>query len=69
MLTTYVHPMPKITVIPLPMRSAFFWDIAQGRVVILCRRFGTILLDLSILEVGTDTLSRNVGTELPIEAA
>jgi hypothetical protein len=39
------------------MRSALFWNITQRRVVILYRRFGT------------DRLSRNIGTELPLFAA
>jgi hypothetical protein len=43
------------------MRSAFFWDITRRRVV--------ILLGLVTLEDGTDTLCRNVGKQLPHDAA
>ena len=38
-------------------------------VVLLYRRFGTTFLDFLTLEDGTDKLSRNVGTELPLYAA
>jgi hypothetical protein len=64
------------------MISAPFWDILQRRVVILYRRFGTtyrpdlqkgqgfrFFLDSLTLEDWTDTLSRNVGKGLPLDAA
>jgi hypothetical protein len=60
------------------MRSALFWGVTQGRVVILYRRFGTTYRsrlqgsrnsDFLTLEDGTDTLSRNVGEELPLGPA
>jgi hypothetical protein len=39
------------------MKSALFWDITRRRVVTVYRR------------LGTDTLSRNVGKQLPHDAA
>jgi hypothetical protein len=39
------------------------WDVTQRRVVIV------ILLGLLTLEDGTDTFSRNVGKQLPYDAA
>jgi hypothetical protein len=42
------------------MKSALLWGITQRRVVILSQRF--------TLDDGTDTLSRNVGKGLPIDA-
>jgi hypothetical protein len=67
------------------MTSALFWDITQRRVVILYRRFGTTyrsnlkgssyhevmksFLDFLTREDGTDMLSRNVGKQLPHDAA
>ena len=57
------------------MRSAFFWVITKRVVVILYRRFGTNSRSYlqgskkRSLEDGTDTLSRNVGKELPLLAA
>jgi hypothetical protein len=59
------------------MRSALFWDITRRRVVIVYRRFGTTYRShlqgsgspILILENGTDTLSRNVGKQLPRDAA
>ena len=62
-------------------RSALFWDVTQRRVVVLYRRFGTtylprleasisqFFLDVWTLEDGTHMLSRNVATELPVDAA
>jgi hypothetical protein len=43
------------------MKSVVFWVITRRRVVIIYRRFGT-------REDGTDTLSRNVGKQLPHDA-
>jgi hypothetical protein len=61
------------------IRSAIFWDVTQRRVVITARTFPYItyvtacwvsfLLGLSTLEDGMDTLSRNVGKQLPNEEA
>jgi hypothetical protein len=51
------------------MRSALFWDVTQRRVVILYRRFGPIFKGQEVQEDGTDTLSRNVGKGLPLDAA
>jgi hypothetical protein len=60
----------------MQMRSARFWDITQSWMVVVYRRFGTIYLSylqrsrrFLALENGTDTLSRNVGTQLPLSAA
>jgi hypothetical protein len=64
------------------MRSALFCGITQRRVVILYRRFGTTYRShlqasrsprraesrLFTLEDGTDTLCRNVGIGLPLDA-
>jgi hypothetical protein len=54
------------------MRPVLFWDITRRRVVIVHRRFGTMyrshLLGLLTLEDETDTLSRNVGKQLPHDA-
>jgi hypothetical protein len=60
-------------------RTAILWDITQRRVVILYRRFGTtyryhlqgstLFLAFLTLKDGTDTLSRNVGKGLPLDAA
>jgi len=63
------------------MRSALFWDVTQPKVAIVYQRFGTIgpffsgqeirfidpfkKFDFLTLEVGTNTLSRNVGKDLP----
>jgi hypothetical protein len=58
------------------VRSAFFWDITQRRVVILYRCFGTTYQShlykgqeiqefLDLWKDGTDRFSRNVGKELP----
>ena len=47
----------------LKPRSALFWDITRRRVVIV------FLLGLLAREDGTDTLSRNVGKQLPYDAA
>jgi hypothetical protein len=58
----------------ITMGSALFWDITQRRVIILYRRFRTtyrtslLFLDFLTLEDGTDTLWRNVGTGLPVNA-
>jgi hypothetical protein len=43
------------------LKYALFWDIAQRRAL--------FFLDFLTLEDGTDTLSRNVGKELPLNAA
>jgi hypothetical protein len=54
------------------MRSALFWDITRRRVVIIYQRFGTTYrshLHGSRVRVGTNTLSRNVGKQLPHDAA
>jgi hypothetical protein len=54
------------------MRYDLFWDITQRRVVIPYRRFGHIFKSQEYflaLEDGTDTLSRNVGKRLPLDAA
>jgi len=54
------------------MRSAFFWVITQRVVVIPHRCFGTNYRShlqgskKKSLEDGTDTLSRNIGKELPL---
>jgi hypothetical protein len=57
--------------------SELFWDITQRRMVIIYRRFGItyrsylegFFLDFLTLEDGTDMLYRNVGKELPLDAA
>ena len=54
------------------IRSALFWDITQSRVVILYRRFGgqpigPIFKRQKFQEL-TDTLSRNVGKRLTLDA-
>jgi hypothetical protein len=63
------------------MKSVLFWDIMQRRVALLYRRFGTTYrshlqgsrnqedFDFFTIEDGTDTLSRNVGKGLPLDAA
>jgi hypothetical protein len=65
------------------MRSALFWGVTQRRVVILYESVGTTYrsrlqgfkksnaasLDFLTLEDGTDTLPRNVGKGLPLDAA
>jgi hypothetical protein len=64
------------------MRSALFWDVTRRRVVIVYRRFETTSVSSSrtksqesysdsdsTREDGTDTLSRNVGKQLPYDAA
>jgi hypothetical protein len=52
------------------MRSTLFWDITQRRVVILYRRFGTIIGPIvkgqEVQEDGADGLFRNVGKGLPL---
>ena len=68
----------------LTIRSALFWDITQRRVVNVYRRFGTTygshfhgsrlrvvasLLGLLTREDGTYTFPRNVGKQLPHDAA
>ena len=59
----------------IKMRSAFFWVITQRVVVIPYRRFRTNCQPplqgpkKKSLEDGADTLSRNVGKELPLLAA
>jgi hypothetical protein len=62
----------------LLMKSALFWGIMRRRVVIVYRRFGTthrfhihgsFLLELLARVDGTDALSRNVGKQLPHDAA
>jgi hypothetical protein len=58
---------------PLCLISALFWNITQRRVIVVYRRFGTTyrshLHGLLTREDGTDTLSRNVGKQLPHDAA
>jgi hypothetical protein len=57
------------------LRSALSWDITQHSVVVVYWRFRTTYryyiqgLTILTLEDGTDMLSRNVGTELPLVAA
>jgi hypothetical protein len=60
------------------MRYALFWDITRRHVVLVYRRFGTKYRShlqgakssrFWTLEDETDTLSRNVGKGLPLEAA
>jgi hypothetical protein len=65
------------------LRSSLFWDNTRRRVVIVYRRFGTTCRShlhgsnvrvgkqrkKKTREVGTDTLSRNVGKQLPHDAA
>jgi hypothetical protein len=54
---------------------ALYWDITQRRMAILYRRFETTYQShlqesrVQTLEDGTDTLSRNVGKGLPLDAA
>jgi hypothetical protein len=48
------------------LKSMDFWVITRRRVVIFYRRFG---LGLLTREDGTDTLSRNIGKQLPHDAA
>ena len=64
------------------LRSAFFWDITQRRVVTVLRHFGTKYrsrlqrsksprrkdLDFLTLEDGTDTFFWNVGKQLQLDA-
>jgi hypothetical protein len=61
-----------VTVLETLLRSALFWDIMRRRVVIVYRRFGTRVrvgkLGLLTREDGTDTLSGNVGKQLPHDA-
>jgi hypothetical protein len=64
--TFYVRLLAIYSLWYKPMGSALFWDITRSGMVILYRRFGTTFLTL---EYRTDTLSRNVGTELPLNAA
>jgi hypothetical protein len=45
------------------MTSALFWDVTRRRVLF------TDVLGILSLEDGTDTLSRNVGRQLPQDAA
>jgi hypothetical protein len=63
---------------PSVLRSALFWVITQRRVVILYRRFGAMYRSqfqgsrkkpFLTVEHGTDTLSRNVGKGLSLDAA
>ena len=57
---------------PLSLRYAFFCDIAQRRAVSSYRRFGKTYRSHPYNltpEDGTERLSRNVGTELPLCAA
>jgi hypothetical protein len=56
------------------VKSELFWGITQRQVIILYRRFGTTYRshiqgsNFLTLEDGTDTLSRNVGKGLPLDA-
>ena len=52
----------------LAIRFALFWDVTRRRVVIVYRRFFVSYWD-STSEDGTDTLYRNVGKQLPHDAA
>jgi hypothetical protein len=47
-------------------RSAILWDITRRRVEIVYRSF---FLDFLALEDRSDTLSRNVGKQLPHDVA
>jgi hypothetical protein len=49
------------------LKSVVFWGITRRRVVIIF--FLSFLLRLLTCEDGTDTLSRNVGKQLPYDAA
>jgi hypothetical protein len=51
--------------------SAIFWDVTRRGVVIIYRRFETTYRSHLLLtyEDGTDTLYRNVGKQLPHDAA
>jgi len=51
------------------MRSGISSDIMQRRVVIPYLRFRTTFFDFLSLKDGKDRLSRNVGNELPLDAA
>ena len=64
----------------ITLKSALYRVITQRVPVILCRRFGTtyrshhqgariLFFGFLTLEEGTDWLSQNVGTELPLLAA
>jgi hypothetical protein len=60
----------------IKMKTAFFWVITQRVVVIALRRLGVTYrshlqgaIVQKCLEDGTDTLSINVGKELPLPAA
>lgn len=58
----------------MQMRSAFLCDLMQHRLVILYWCFGTaccsvFCLDYLTLKDGTNTLSQNVGSKLPIYTA
>jgi hypothetical protein len=48
------------------LRFALFWDVTRRRMVIVYRRFGTTCRSLGD---GADMLSRNVGKQLPGDAA
>jgi hypothetical protein len=47
------------------MTSERYWNIAQGQEV---QQENIFSLDFLILEDGTDTMFRNVGKELPLDA-
>jgi hypothetical protein len=51
------------------MRYALFWDITRRRVLFTDVSGQSICLIFKGQEYGTDTLSRNVGKQLPHDAA
>jgi hypothetical protein len=82
-LTSWTYPThPRLqAAAAILMRSVLFCTITQRRVIILYRCFGITYrshpqgsrgprrVDFLSLEDGTDTLSRNVGKRLPLDAA
>jgi len=52
----------------LKIGSSLFWDFTQHRVVVPCRRFGTIYRPHLQRSRSLDRLSRNIGKELPLWA-
>ena len=67
---THKHDYKYRNNITINLRSALVWDITQRTMVIHYRRFVTNYRvpswDYPTLEYETDTLSRNVGTELAL---
>jgi hypothetical protein len=66
LLSLFIYPWFLASATML-MRSTLFWDITWHHVVIVYQCFGTMyrLVGLLTLEDGTDTLSQNIGKQLP----